>query len=369
MSGNFSQAYATLTDFIAQHPEIEIGDSVTSIPETVRAEFYGFFNAARDAFLEERFPESIGKMDALLDKFREAEANVKDLLSWEDTQVVTRLQRFLSDPKDCLTRELFDPLFDLLKGRESMESFEARASHAIKTVFPTVFREGYEKWAVLSLAKLLEARKAFRVNVRTLNAGERSKVAAYAPLEDVPAPDESAAFFLSQPRDVIFAVPDFILHSSRLNRFVGIRSQFREGLYNACNCCEEREWYPLNTDLMVLMESGLTLVYDADCAENIALVADVAKFCRPDLVLWCIDTADLTQKEAMETMMQIDRFIKPQKGSYLVSMNPWPECQDPAEAEAPTPATEQTANLHFLTVGFDAVKLNPIVEALDVVKG
>jgi len=40
MSGSFLHAFEQLTDFIASHPEIEIGEFVTSIPEGVRSDFY-----------------------------------------------------------------------------------------------------------------------------------------------------------------------------------------------------------------------------------------------------------------------------------------------------------------------------------------
>ena len=56
MQERFRGAYAALTDFIAAHPGIEIGRSVTSIPEEVRGEFYALFNAARCAFLADAFP-------------------------------------------------------------------------------------------------------------------------------------------------------------------------------------------------------------------------------------------------------------------------------------------------------------------------
>jgi hypothetical protein len=56
MLDSFGQAYEHLTDFIRSNPEIEILESVTSIPDSVRAEFYRRFNAVRDAFVEKKFP-------------------------------------------------------------------------------------------------------------------------------------------------------------------------------------------------------------------------------------------------------------------------------------------------------------------------
>jgi hypothetical protein len=364
MSNGFHQAYEALTSFIAGHPEIEIGESVTSIPEEVRTEFYNLFNAARESFVEEKFPEYLNETSLLLAQYRAEEDKARRLFSLEETSMVTGTQRFLCDPRGTLTRELFDPLFDLLKGRESIESFEKRAAGKIEDIFPTVYRGAYELWMMLSLVELLEADKTLGVETRRLGPGERAKPSPQAPMEEVPLPSESASFFFSQPRDVIFAVPNLIAHSPKLNRFIGIRTEFSEGLYNAWYPSSNREWVPLSMDLLILLGYGLTLIYVAEQAEDIALVADASRFCRPDLILWCIDTLNLTRKEALEKMAQVDGFIQPTKGSYIIANNPWPEPADPTEPEPQTQVVDSTDAVHLLIVGYDQSKLMPIVEAL-----
>jgi hypothetical protein len=364
MSNSFRQAYETLTGFITAHSEIEIGESVTSIPGEVRAEFYNFFNAARDMFVEEKFPAYLNEACLILEQYRKAEERNRRLFSLKETEVATITQKFLCDPKETLTRELFDPLFDLLKGRESLDSFEKRAAGIIENLFPLVYRGAYEKWTMLSLVELLEADKALGVEVRGVGLGERPKLALLAPMEDAPVPTESASFFFSQPRNMIFAVPDLIVHSPELNRFVGIRTEFSEGLYNAWYPSSNREWYSLDMDLQTLLSYGLTLVYVAERAEDIALVADASRFCRPDLILWCIDTQSLAQKEALEKITYIHSFLQPAKGSYIIANNPWPEPAEPPGNEQEAQPVEQASGVHLLTVGYDQSLLMPIIEAL-----
>jgi len=364
MSYGFHEAYGELTDFVAKHPEIEIGDSVTSIPENVRSDFYGLFNAAREAFIRERFPAHLARARTLQEEHDKAAAGASGWLSLEDPPTVNPLQRFLRDPIDFLTRELFDPLFDLLKGRESIDGIEKTVSPRIEELFAAAFRGGYEKWAVLSLLNLLEVENSFLVNVRNLNPGERTKPAAQAPLEEVPTPQDSTRFFFSQSQNAIFAVPDFIVYSARLNRFIGIRSEFREASYNALNAGNDREWDAVDTDLLVLLAKGLTLIYVSEKAETIALVADVAKFCRPDMVLWCVDTQSMNQREAMAVIESADHRLKPSIGSYVVANEEWAESPTPEE-EDPQPQTgEEASGIHSLTVGYNRHKLLPIVEAL-----
>jgi hypothetical protein len=355
MSGDFRQAYTALTDFIAAHSEIEIGDSVTSIPAEVREEFYAFFNAARNAFIEENFPQYASMARVLK---REFDSAVEEAawLSFEETSVVGKLRRFLQDPCDCLARELFDPLFDLLKNKETEDSFAVRASGEIEVTFPVVYRGGYEKWALLSLAGLLRVDKAFRVPVRDQQPGDRSKSAAYAPAEEIPFPEESGSFFFSHSPKAIFAAPDFIIYSSTLNKYIGVRSEFRQGIYNSMNPSPEREWCPLDTDLLIMLESGLALVYVSENLENIALVSDVAKVCRPDLALLCVDTQTMTRKGVLEKIAAVEERLRPTKGSFIIANDAWPQSDaQPGEADA-------TARI--LMAGFDRSRLLPVIDAL-----
>jgi hypothetical protein len=365
MSRPFRQACAALTDFIAKHPEIEIRESVTSIPENVRPDFYALFNAARHAFIADAFPDCLSRAGLLQQEYCRATEAAARWLSFEDGPVVSKCGRFLNDPKDSLARELFDPLFDLLKKKETPASFEKKASRGIESLFPIVHRGGYEKWAVISLANLLEVQKAFRVPVRDLQPGDRAKSSAYAPVEEVPEPVESAHFLFSQSPKAIFAVPDFILYSGKLNRFIGFRSEFKEGLYNALNASMEREWCPIDADLLILLELGLTLIYASEKPESIALVGDVARFCRPDLVLWCVNSHNMTKQKALEKMALADSHLKPARGIFIVANGPWPESEETEEPQALNPPPEGEApRIRILPAGFDCAQLTPVIKAL-----
>jgi hypothetical protein len=365
MSDEFRQAYAALTEFIAAHPEIEIGESVASIPGDVRQDFYDLFNAVRNAFIEEKFPQYVSTARTLKSEYDSAAEEASAWLALEEAPVASHLRRFLQDPSDSLTRELFDPLFDLLKKRETEDTFAIRASDEIETLFPIVYRGGYEKWMLLALANLLQVHKAFRVPVREQQPGDRSKSAAYAPAEEVPLPVESDRFLFSQSSKAIFAAPDFIVYSSALNKYVGVRSEFRPGIYNAMNPNPEREWQPLDTDLLILLESGLALVYITENLESIALVSDVAKLCRPDLALLCVDTQTMTQNGTLEKIAMVEDRLRPTRGSYVIVNDSWPPSDGPANSTASDASSlEETSKARVLTVGFDRSKLLPVVEAL-----
>ena len=365
MSDAFRHAYEALTDFISNHPEIEIGESVTSIPEEVRPQFYAFFNEARNAFIAEHFPECLSRAALLKLEYCRAAEKAAQWLLFEEGPVVSKCGRFLEDPSGSLARELFDPLFDLLKNRETRDSFRQKASCGIESLFPVVHRGGYEKWAVVSLANLMDIRKGYRVPVRDLQPGDRAKSSTLAPMEEVPEPVESTHFFFSHSPKSIFAVPDFIVLSGKLNRYVSIRSEFKEGVYNASNASMEREWSPIDADLLKSLESGLTLLYTSEKPGSIALVGDVSKFCRPDLVLWCVDSCNLTKKEALERMALADSRLRPTRGIFVIANEPWPGHEETGEPQAEkAPIEGEAPRIRTLTAGFDCSRLMPVVEAL-----
>jgi len=364
MSGKFKQAYAELMNFLAAHPEIEIGDYVTSIPEDVRPDFYSFFNNAREAYIAEKFPECVTSGFQLKQQYDRALEGVS-CLHFEEGPLASKCWRFLNNPTTALARELFDPLFDLLKKRLTFEDFQQRVAKEIETLFPVIHRSGFEKWVIASLANLLDVQKALRVPVRDLRPGDKIKPPSIAPMEEVPAPVESSSFCFTQSPRAIFSAPDFILYSDRLKLHVGVRSDFREGLYHASNISTERAWIPIDTDLLMLLDLGLTLLYLSEKAENIALVADISRLCRPDMILWCLDSRHTTKWEALEKMDAIQKRLQPDRGAFIITNEPWLGAEETEELEAVNaPECCGYAGTRILATGFDRNKLKPVVEAL-----
>ncbi len=351
MPNGWQEVYSELTDFIAEHPEVEIGMSVVSIPGNVRPEFYRLFNTVRTAFIEERFPNLLNEATVLNKNYLKVEQEVTELLGLDDVSMVVSLRRFLHDPIE-LIRGLFDPLFDLLKAKIDIEHFEQKMSRNIETNFRDLYWLGYEKWAVLSLVKLLEADKSFQVILREPSPQEEVIMRTTSPKEQVSTPQESKCLVFQHKPTVRLTVPDFIVHSAKVSRYIALRSELERALAVASNASEKREWYPL--DYVVALGPGLTIIYVADNPEELSLVADAKKICRPDLIIECREQKDWYEKEGLEKVKLHYDSLKPTLGTYIVSRQPLPE-----QASA-----ELVEGIHILTVGFDTTKLVPIVDAL-----
>jgi hypothetical protein len=352
MSGNWRQRYSELSGLLAQDPGIIVETSSIIIPERVRAEFYQLFDAVRNTFIEETSPNILEESKVLSENYLKAEVEVKKLIKLDDIIKPKPLAWFLEDPVDGLRRRLFDPLFDLLKGRLNIDTFERESSLKIEAAFKTLHNAGYGKWAAVSLIKLFKADRLLQIILRRVARSERIVIQASASLEQIPPPHNSEYLSFMHTDEDLLAVPDFIIHTPEIGRYIAIRSDYKPALATATNTSEDREWYLL--DSVGVLEPGLIFIYIADNAEEISLVADAKKICRPDLILECRGQKGWYKKEGLKKIKVVHDSLKPILGTYVISKEPVPE----RESE------KQEVDIHILAVGFDQSKLEPVTDAL-----
>jgi hypothetical protein len=342
-----------LINFIAAHPEIEIGASIVNVPENVRPEFYRAFNEVRLAFMQEKHPKLCIEAQALSNNYLKIEERVTKLLGVTEVSMVENLYGFLKNPGAQLMRELFDPLYDLLKDKISIDTFEEESSRKINAALGELMLSGYNKWVIFSLINLLESDKSFQVPSREFSPHYIAyDVFRFGCKESLVPPEESR--HLSYKHDIarLLIAPDVIVHSTRLNRFVSIGSANVKALGRAANVNEKREWYLLNT--ITELEPTLNLIYIADSPEEISLVSDQEKICRPDLIIKCITRKDCLDEIQLDTIKAQHDNLKPKLGTYIVSK----------ESVQVSPSIFLNEGIRVISVGFDQSKLKPIIRAL-----
>ncbi len=378
MSDNWRKAYSELKEYIAKNPQIEISMKVIAIPEDVRHEFYRLFDAARLAFLKEKGQTLLDEAAPLSSNYTRAAQEVTKSLGLSEIKVEAGLNWFLSDPENGLVRQLADPLFNLLKGKIDINTFEGDTAESIESSFRQLFQSGYEKWVVLSLANLLAPDKALAIPAKViqdmcweLEADEKTGLSEKL----VPGPEEMKSLSLEHEWEPAFIIANLIVHSTKLNRYVSITADLDDAMWTADGVSGKREWQHLR-ELGMLYTPVASwpdlVIHIDDQPENIALVADFSRFCRPDIIVECVEQADWYQKGGLDRVKQNHAFLKPRLGSYVVSRLPAPEeafkdlIPEPAAGEpAPQEQPEkQPLDIHILTVGFDSSKLAPIIDAL-----
>lgn len=379
MSSRWQEAYARLQGFIKAKPSITISTLVLAIPGDVRTEFYRLFDDVRLAFVEERFPAFLEEAAILGQNYTRAEQEVKELLKLDSIVALGFLDRFLHEPKSELIKGLFNPLFELLRGTVDEGTFEQQSERDIQTTFERSHRLGYAKWVVLSLVKLLESDRLF-----TVTPPESKLDGHNEPLlceVDVPSPQDSKILSFEHGPDNFppFITPHFIVHSAKLNRYVAVRTElFKTAEYIALNYSDKREWYRIESmekEYKSAMTNPSLLIYIGDELDELALIADKDRMCRPDMIVEYRELRDWDDNDVPAKTKLYD-VLNPRLGRYIVSREPVPVQVSPEAPAKPAAAvaqqlpveqateTEKGNAIHSLMIGFEQSKLEPIMETM-----
>lgn len=351
MSCIWQKAYSELTAFVTGHPEVKIELNRVHIPDDFRPEFYRLFDNVRKTFTEENFSGLIEKATILDRNYNQAGNEVKQLLKLDNISMNSDLLRFLSAPIDQLIRGLYDHLFDLLKGRVDIETFENKAKQNIQTSFPPLYRLGYEKWVILSLVKLLKTDGLFRVVYQEATLYDAHKGGGTLQ-EQIPTPENTNSISFQYAPNALLMVPDFILHSPQINKCIAFRSQIGEAFGVATGISQKKEYHPL--DAAAALHPDGTFICMGNDTSEVSLIADEKRICRPDLIIECWTQKDWNENEELARIKFQHDTLRPNMGTYVVSDEPVPENEQ----------KELGADIHILDVGFDQFRLEIIIDAL-----
>ena len=330
MTKSWRKHYAALVAFVEDQPAVVIKENLVSIDETVKESFYQKFNAVRSAFLMDHFPDWLHRAGVLASAYGKAEGLLRQSLSIESVSMSVPLQRFLSDPPGQIVRDLFDPLFALLQGKLLPDSFEALAKDGIHRSFPDLYQRGFIKWFILRIIQALEADRLFEVPLPRPTSKQIIKHRDDV-RQNIPAPRETAAMRFEVDRRDILLAPDFILGSKSLEKFVAFRTEFGKALWRAAYYNENREWLSIDA---LIEKFGFTklkpdlLLYLGDKVEELSMVADCEKICRPDLSFFFMDRLDDGPQRSVERVDEIirtHRILQPSRGSWIVAGKNLPE--------------------------------------------
>jgi DNA-binding transcriptional ArsR family regulator len=246
---NWHARYETLKRYIADHPTIEITSSGTSIPGDVRTGFYEIFDDILAEFVRERYASQISEAALAISKYSEAKARLASIVD-RKIEVNPNLQFFLADPVTGLTRSTFTLLLSLLRNNISIEDFERESDKIIQDSYPSFMREIYLQWATLSLITLLGPDQVYSVPVPDETHDPHYTESELRPgnYEDIPQVVPAEKIMLFGSHYVPMIVPKLVFHSSRLDTYVAIRTDYHKVFCLAKKLHEiikGLEWYQL----------------------------------------------------------------------------------------------------------------------------
>lgn len=324
------------------------------LPENVRPEFYRLFNSTRKKLVAEKLPSLSAEAEILSENYQKSEKEVINLLGLEEITMATTIHTFLHSPMDAVIRALFNPLFDLLKGRIDIESLEQNSPRSISLLSQMYYQRGYEKWVVLSLVKLLAVDRLLQASPRRFStASEAATMIATRPEEPVPDYAESKQLLFKEPEPATLTLPDFIAHSQEVKRFIAVRSEFGKAMGINSEKSRKRHWLPVGSMVGDILP-GLILLYTADKTDEISLVADADQLCQPDVVIKCQTQTGWYDKGGLTKAKRQHESLKPALGTFIVSRETVPE----------QAANEIGEGINILRVGLGQDELRPIVNKL-----
>lgn len=398
---DWKNTYEELTTFIAQNHGLELTPRIISIPPDVREEFYRRFDRVRISAIKENFPGMLEKGQTMGRIWHEISLSAIDLYKLQKIDIDTETKWFLENPVDGLIRLLFDPLFDVLRGKTDLTSFEKNIPEIIKAGYYRYMRDGYHAWTSLSLLQLMRAEKLLTVKPSELDEDPSLHVEMAVPglTEDLPEAKEATAISFKRTLKFSFLVPNVIGRSQQLNSFVSFVPDFEysEAKWIARSLDQNREWYKLSGIQNKFGQANLwpdIAIYTGEQWKDVVIAADTESVGRPDIILELRTEKDWYEREGLESIRRHYDVLNPKSGCFVVCLDEVPQAaleelapkieQDEMAGETAGRAIIQlpppnegieTASpevvppvpkIILLSVGFDASRLSPIIEALSV---
>jgi hypothetical protein len=390
---SWRQSYDELKDYVVRHPTIVINEREMNIPDDVRPEFYHLFDRVREQYIQEMYPALIPESSLLSASFAAAKEKTLACLKLKDTKINGKLQRFLQNPMEGLVCELFDPLFRVLQGITDLATFERVAADILKDSAKTFPHHGYLHWTTLSLMRLLAPDEVYFVPVPDETAEFDLSTGVTRPgwyTVEIPdmAPDEVLRLDVSPHTPVL--VPKAIIHSSGLNIYAAIGTDFHEVYRRGFDLSKKIEWLNIAE---IRKKFGIGDLWPDMClylheeGKELRVVHDYYIIARPDIIIDVMETKDWYKTGGVESVKRHHEILRPRLGSFVVCREPLPQqivkTQEPDQSLVPTadgakeagllaeeaskpedPFSGLPLDIHFLFAGYEADRLKPVIDAI-----
>lgn len=333
-----------LQDYIAANPEIYIDMREISIPEHLRGRFYELFDDIRNTFVEDFFSALPLDVDTLRDNYIESEEEVITCLKIERIDLPVDLMSFLHNPREGMVRWLYNRLFEMIQKKITIEEFEQMAENDLVSTTATMYRLGYEAWAVFTLILLLEPGESYSVELDDNFdpvVGELKEIA-----------------FGRQFNHSTKRIPEFIFHSKKLKRHVAVKMPLAREVDAYCPPHEvpQKMMRDRTGDTSYVLDTRIMFISLLKDLKNIPVYTEVheRKIKSPDVIIEFLTEEELTDAERIDQFRKRAEMMKPTLGSTILIMNPGEE-----------PVTgSSTEGIEIFPAGFEKAKLKPLIEGL-----
>ena len=398
---DWKHSFEELKAYIVKNPGIELTPNIICIPADVREEFYRLFDTVRLTIINDHFPGMLEEGKRLSQQWAIAVAAAVERFNLKGVEMDSDTTWFLQDPTDGLFRLLFDPLFDVIRGKKNLEAFEASLAKILSKNFSKFMLEGYQAWVTLSVLNGLSVDGLYTVKPSELDIDPSLHVEMAVPglQEDTPEMEKAKTVSFRPTLRFSFMVPNVIGHMPQPDEYVAFvpNFEYNEAKWLGKNLDFKRTWVKF-TD--IYNEFGQTdlypnvALYIGEHWKNVIVASDAAEMARPEIIVELRAENGWYEREGLQSIRRHYDVMKPKSGSFVICLHDVPEGAvkelepvvevQAAAQEAPKftgaekvtrgevqgigealpVSAPQPQNIHLLNVGFDPEKLLPLREAI-----
>ncbi len=374
MNSNWQDVLGELKAYIRTHDsDIRIKSDSVSIAENVKADFYALFDKTREALVNDYASQLLSEANKLSENYIAIEQKLckkKSGLaraSWwpfrfgagklDGITLEKSLEEFLHQPVLSLRRAVYDPLFSLLQGNLTAEAIGKTASDKISNLFDRYYLQGYAMWLGFNLINQLQPDHYFNAGIKSISPSQivKKKMTGAPLVEAIPAAKETRMLDMNRrPEELRTVVPvDVLFHSAPAKQYVGIKFGFENANFAASSANERRDSMPYDEAKAAINPDSM-LIYLSSNTEPASLVADAARFCRPDMIIEFGNEYNSDDETELQKIRQRSLDLKPRLGTFIA-----------VKSGAVKPGTQNIGNdVSILDIDSDALELKPVIDKL-----
>jgi hypothetical protein len=302
--------YESLNNYIKDRSEILINKEEISIPRDVRDEFYQRFDDVRKAVVDHYYSTLPVDMETLSANYMQVEKEVIELLKLDSISMPVDLFSLLHNPKEGMVRVLYSRLFDLLQGKIALEDFEQGVRDDFQSASVDLYRLGYERWAALTLIKMLDPDEAYSVDLDL----------EYHPF----LAELKTIAFGRQAHHPTIRLPEFVIHSRAVNKYLAVKMALARELeaYYVQFSPPVRPKKPTG-DTSLAMDPRAMIFSIMSGPEDIPIIAELydRKIKSPDLIVEFVTAGELENEAVVDQARRHYEILQPKLGICLLVMD------------------------------------------------
>jgi hypothetical protein len=344
LESQWKHKYGILRDYISSNPEIHIDECEVCIPEDLRGRFYEYFNNIRGAIIDSWKSSFDFDVYSLSKNFIESENKLSETLNLS-IELPLDLSSLLHNPKEGMMRLIYNRLFELVQGKIPEDDFQRIAEDDLAADATRLFRIGYETWVALALIILMEPDELFGV---ALDDDNKSLITGISEIA-----------FGRQFHNSAKRIPEFILHSKKLDRHIAFKMPLAREVnayHLPVELPTERLLRNRNGDSSSVLDHRMIFLSVVPDLQTIPIFANIHErtIQGPDLTIEFLLERDLSDTDVIRQIQNRVEMMKPRLGGTMVLM----------DSKSKPESFSLTKNIDAFSVGLEPSRFQRVIEKL-----